>query len=822
MSIPVFKEGIQIGDDPIYIRPTYIDLSGGELRNVGYINRINSIENLFNVINIGSLGHVDYIYADILNAKTISNIENISNVNILEADVIQNVKMIKNVGILSSNTINVGTIESVGLINAEHINADNISNVQFLSALNATINTISNVDNIFAVNADIKNISNVENITAITANLNTIQNVTKGFFLDASINVLSHVDTAYFVSATINAGTFSDVTIATATLDLALFRDATIQNVNISAGSIFHVIMYASDLNYCVFKAGAVQSAFITNCTLSGLTINAATISNLQVIGEIQGDNIISANNIQNLAIRFYHLETGLQGVIGSTLWEAEHLNYGNGGYVVSDPTASNGQAVECITKSDPDYFVYGPYRTLPPGDYFIHFRIKGVRAALTIPYFVIDVNDFFPPSGSVLASATLTFLDVYDDFPEWRVFTLLAPGIKANHTIETRVKLLYDQTLRVDYVKVEPAGGFANYPFYFKINTDHIEDFAITSSKIGDLQIKSNHIGNFQIKNAHIDTLQITYDRLIKPPIGWNEVVNPSFEYGMWEQITTSTFYKAKFGHSGEYSAGMVYLMTLPSSPAGNASEWIKLNTLEHSVVVASWIYAKLQEGYACSWVRFYDANKNEIFALDFNTVNGPYDTNGWRIDKVTLAIPSNAKYARVGVWADDLVRATIYFDDFSFMYGSQYMGFTDTTVAKNRWLPDTYYSKETARVDLASGSTTVELVVLPLTIDYRARILIWAGAFYEMYSKTGNLWQYTSLYIKVDGDAVGVSEVGGIGDIVDFRSHFAMMEEATISPGVHTIKLVAVTSSYWPSGNTIAFVERYLRVLAGSYYES
>ena len=446
--------------------------------------------------------------------------------------------------------------------------------------------------------------------------------------------------------------------------------------------------------------------------------------------------------------------------------------------------------------------------------------------------YFVLDVNDYIPPSGSVLASETLTFEDVYNDFPEWRVFTLLVPNIQKGHTIETRVKLLSDHTLTVDYVKIEPAGAFVSYPFYFKIDTEHIRDFSITSSKIGSFEIHSQHIGNFEIKNNHIDTLQITYDKLVKPPIGWNEVINPGFEYGMWEQWTgtDASFSRASIeAHSGEWSAMMMNWLSTPSGKIGNASEWILLNPSEDSVVVSSWINAKLESGYACSWIRFFDSNKNQISAVDFNTVDGPDDTGGWRLDCVTLAIPANAKYARVGIWANTITKGTVYFDDLSLVYGDQYTSFIDTTVAKNRWLPDTYYSKESSSINL-QAPTTVTCLTLPVTIDYTAKALVFAGINVNIgktISPDSKEWAVGYVNLYCDGSSIASKRISQCWYNGDTSSlwfscwyEVGMIDEATLTPGPHTITLELESGLFSP--DAFGYQERYIRVLLGQFYST
>ncbi len=765
-----------------------------------YIDQVGSIH-LFqsDITNIGTIEHADEINATKMYIGSIGSLNELI-AGVANIDKIENVDTISHVGIMNVDEIqSVGKISDAGIIITGSLQADTITDVNFLSAGIANIENIENIDYLNVVG---------------NAEIATIQNVQKGYFIDTSISHLTQVDTAYIVDATIYSGTINAVTIATATIDLALFKEATISQVDIEAGNISNVIFNA--------------------CTINDVTISVATISQLEITNNLIGEGIIKAEHIDELAIKFEKLDLGIQKVLGSTLWEAEDLNVGNGGYVIDDSSASNGKAVQCTIKTDPDYFVYGPYKTLPPGDYFVHFRIKGEKVSSQDNYFVIDVNDYLPPSGSILASKTLTFEDVYDDFPEWRVFTLLVPNIKAGHTIETRVKLLSDHTLTVDYVKLEPAGAFVNYPFYFKIDTEHINDFAITDSKIGSFQIKSHHIGNFQIKNVHIDTLQITYDRLVKPPIGWNEVLNPSFEYGMWEQWTGAdvSFARVKDedAHSGEYAAKIAYRVDVPSPKFGNVSEWILLNPSESTLVVSSWIKATLEAGYACSWIRFFDSNKNEISCIDFNTIHGPYDTNEWRLDYVTVSIPANAKYARVGIWANTLVKATIYFDDIALVYGDQYTGFIDTTVARNRWLPDTYYSKEedSFRKSFNAGEE-IYCLTLPVTIDYHAKALIWVGVeCYAKYFIYSNDYEIAAGLVRIylDGQEIGermywipIANPTNSDEWFEFIEPVAFAEEATLTPGEHTFKVSLTT----PSGitpQTIGYDDRYIRVLLGSYY--
>ena len=826
MSIPVFREGIQIGDDPIYLRPTYIDLNGGELRNVGSINQIDVVGNLVSVVNIGSIGHADLINAIKINVNTIANVNRID-VGILDADVIQNVETISNVGILSCDSITVGQVGSIGVLTANSLSAGSIGAVQLLTATYAEIDTISQVANLYASNASISNITDVDNLTAVNAYLNTIQNVNKAYFIDASIDQLSQVNVAYLISATINSGTFSDVTIATATLDLALFREATIQNVDIRAGDIYNIMLYDSNLETCTISAGKIESVLISNCTLSGLTVDVATISNLQVIGEIQGDNIITASNIKNLAIRFNHLMPGLQNVIGSTLWEAENLSLGSGGSIVDDASASGGKAVKCTTKSSPNYFLTGPGRTLPPGDYYFHFRVKGEKRDSDDPFFALMVYDI--SNVNRLVEVTLTFRDVYDDFPDWRLLTVLAPNIIKDNNIAIGVKTEADGTLVVDYIKVEPAGAFVNYPLYFKIGTDQIEDFAIISSKIGSFEIYSHHIGTFQIKNSHIDTLQITYDRLVRPPIGENKILNPGFEYGIWPNegpMAQSTIDHWEGQYCAEIFVGADDCVLGPSNLCDV--------TKAESIVVSFYLKKNLVSYQHTLYPKllWYSSPTNLVTTqtLDTIPVSGQSD---WI--KYCYTLPANYPFCKLRFdtkYSSFALDDRLYIDGVMLVEGDQEVAYSDWTVAKNRWLPDTYFSKEINSIGwtAVTPGETYTLLTYSVTIDYLAKALVFAGVNLKVRrdDPPEGYWFKLPFEIRLKMDGTLLSEKRiqhilsnpGEGPLpfMSVIDEYTIIDEATLSPGTHTFTLEFETDS--GAVDYIDVLERYVRVLCGSYF--
>jgi hypothetical protein len=65
--------------------------------------------------------------------------------------------------------------------------------------------------------------------------------------------------------------------------------------------------------------------------------------------------------------------------------WEAESLGRDTG-RIADDPDASNGRVSLARTGMDrPGFVTFGPYRLLPPGDYRVRFRLKGVGSGVEL-----------------------------------------------------------------------------------------------------------------------------------------------------------------------------------------------------------------------------------------------------------------------------------------------------------------------------------------------------------------------------------------------------------------------------------------------------
>jgi len=749
--------------------------------NVNTIGSIQKIDNIIeaNIETIGSLNQINTLGS--ANIGTIGELGQISHASRIVVDSIGTINTIDHVGIMSIDTITtIQEISDIGIMTVDKI---------------TSIGTISTIEFFYAKDSSIDTIGYVGDLTAVNANINTISNVDKAFIVDSSIGALSHVDTAFILDATVTTGTITTLSAHTAGFDLAYFAYCTIADMDITAGSIENVIL--------------------NKCTITGVTIDAATISNLNIIGVIEGDNIITADNIQNLAISFDHLQKGIQNVLGSTIWEAENLNYGNGGSLVTDSSASGGTLVRSTVSSDA-YFVYGPYKTLNPGDYLIHFRLRCQPLPSTINKAVIDINDY--TDDVVLTEKTLSYMDFYElqngSF-DWCLVSLLAPSIKAGHTIETRVRnLTTGRTLDVDYIKVEPSGRFLDNSILaptFKIQTDNIEDFAITGSKIGSLEIDTQHIKNFAIDNSKIGTFTITYDRLVKPPIGWNEVLNGGFEWGDWGlSRTTVDPYEGKW--CAEVSEGQTL----------GPSNRMNLKDQEGTIVFSFARKLQAEDGYYFHLypeIIWYDSSTGSpVSTLTVDTITVFGSTLDWDIEKYTIGVEHDYGEVRFRTSAYQSIYDKAWIDNVSVTKGSMYTSFIDTTVAKNRWYPEIFNTIEVSDFSVSYPSGTIGAVTLPLTIDFKAKALVFAGVNVRFTTTVPvDTYKISRTYFKllVDGDTISTKRIYRLfpypddEEAVYYTDEITIIDTCTIDPGQHTIKIIL---DNFLNLTQIALYERYI----------
>ena len=881
------------------------------IQNIGAIDTM-SVDRINLIMSIGTIGSMyadtvslgilesaesivtDNLTAGIMNVTSadISTIKNVAYLAVTDAD-IQN---ITNVAVLDVTSATIETITGVNNLYVSNASIGVLTDVSEIHAVTAYVNTITSVDYLTATSASIDSISNVSNLNAITAQINTLNSVqeivalTTYITVDGALDVTSSspstiiniygteltfdtgsirnflVGTISGTSINFSIGTINNLLVGQITgkgvdIDIGTIRQFNVNTISgtwvkFSFGSINEFTAYTINSDTLIINVyGSINDMYVGKIEGTSITFVTGDITNLAV-DDLSGNFEVDADHIANLAINVNHLDYYLLDKVGR-IFEAEDLSLGPYSSVESDSSASNGSIV-VASQASPTHMLYGPYVTLQPGAYNIHFRLRSstVYPNSTLEYYILDVNDY--TADSVLVSKTLHFNEVADFGTEWYDFTLFVPNVVAGHTIETRVKLKANQTLKVDYVKLEPTGYIADNSYFaptFKIQAEnigvnaiqaqHISSLAIQGSHInynaiesqhisslaiqayhiganvisgvhiGSLQIQTHHIDTFAITNSKIKTFEITYDRLVKPPIGWNEIINGGFEYGPWSGGAWTNLGV----YSGKRSGVLLYYNTIESNV-------MNLKNPENSVVVS--FAAKLYNSNYPTTLKVqmiwrYERTSSPTSTTNIATFVPP---TSWTIYKYTIATSNYFGQLRFGAEATPNISARVLLDNISVTKGTLYTTFIDTTVARHRWLPDTYISKESLDVTFDSPSGSIVPMTLAVTIDYTAKAIVFAGINLRM-ATTVPTDSYTIPQLKVnvvvDNATIATKSIArlftypGTSSAVWCKDEIAIVDEATLTPGEHTLYIVL---DNFLALTQIACYERYLRVLCGSTY--
>ena len=597
--------------------------------------------------------------------------------------------------------------------------------------------------------------------------------------------------------------------------------------------------------NTVSMTSGTIGSVYVTGSgSMNIVNITSATLQSAY-INALTGNFEINSDNIAELAINFNNFSSNVKSNLGK-VWEAENLSYGSGGAKVADTLASNGTIVRCgATGSDPDYFVYGPYETLPPGDYWAYFKLRCIpNTMLETDIARINVYDY--TSDVILTDRTLTMQDFYlrgvgNSFTSWILFV---PNVLPGHSIETRVMKynIASTTLDVDYTRLVPGGEIVDTGVLaptFKIGSENIQDLAITESLIGNLQVTTGKINNFAIDNSKIATFTIEYNRLVIPPIGWNHIVNSGFEYGNWE-VNGSTFEVSSDTSYG----GSKSLKYKNSSPGYN---WVRSNLVDvrdsATIVVSGRMKGTVTSGQVDIVVYKYDggATEGENHLLgEVGTIVAGNPLANWTLVSATLN--TDASYPQVRVLCHSTNGSgTVYFDNISLTKGNQYTSYVDTTTAKDRWMPD--FFKNSEATEAAFGlSANQPLCTLQVALDYKARAILFAGCDlkwgFDVNDNTFEAGVYmgaATIFTRVMTGgktlypgSIRIAIADAFPELYFVWTHYqygnaTYIEETTLQPGVSTIILYAtpffvsppIDNTYFWSSN------RYIRIICGSYFD-
>jgi len=111
---------------------------------------------------------------------------------------------------------------------------------------------------------------------------------------------------------------------------------------------------------------------------------------------------------------------------------------------------------------------------------------------------------------------------------------------------------------------------------------------------------------------------------------------------------------------------------------------------------------------------------------------------------------------------------------------------------------------------------------------MDYKGKIALWVGGDFHAENATAvdpNIVYSFTAYCLVNGNTLCTYLHQDIRPRFNDTSHqinddFSMCEEATVDVGSHTIELIIYNGKSYSDG-FLAFRNRYIRALGGSYFE-
>jgi hypothetical protein len=337
--------------------------------------------------------------------------------------------------------------------------------------------------------------------------------------------------------------------------------------------------------------------------------------------------------------------------------------------------------------------------------------------------------------------------------------------------------------------------------------NITNTGNLVIGSSSISTLSLISIASNNV-IQNNNINTLTISYDRLVKPPIGWNEIVNPGFEYGRWgsglgtsstvESHSGSRCYRVATTNTVETYEDYPSYINMAGASSFILSIWWKGTVPGTSPGISFW-YVKASDALGTGGVYGGEVNTGGVFTI--STWTQAYGT--FTVDPAKPFIKPSI-YSRGG--------GTFCFDDCMIVKGNQLTSFVDNTTARDRWMPDFYYSKEINTINSTVAAGTA--IFLTCTLDYNAKAIIFSGCNASIHFLSPPP-QYYDWSIYVDGTSLNHIFIKEKYNY-DRCDNITMIEDTILTTGIHTISLRYGASCL----SSLDMYERYIRVITGSYF--
>jgi hypothetical protein len=192
--------------------------------------------------------------------------------------------------------------------------------------------------------------------------------------------------------------------------------------------------------------------------------------------------NAVTASKIKDAEVAWSKLADTIKETIGKEHFgyfkEAEELVLWSGTTIVDDSTASGGKAIKRPSTASSGTMWYGPYTTVPGGNYWALYRLKVASNTSTSNVLKLDVSVTRGGNSNVVLGYRYIKPSNFDASNTWQVFAV--PVEIRNDDTNVEIRGMEFQTgitdVYCDWVALVPMS---------KISTDLIEAYAVTANKI-------------------------------------------------------------------------------------------------------------------------------------------------------------------------------------------------------------------------------------------------------------------------------------------------------------------------------------------------
>ncbi|RLC82991.1 MAG: hypothetical protein DRI61_00660 [Chloroflexi bacterium] len=748
-------------------------------------------------------------------------IEKIDSIGVMNVDTIQNIDTIEYVGVMT-----VGTISNIEEItNVERMKVNVIESINRIEdCAYAQIGTITNVEEISNVAyLEVETIENVENLTCSNFN------VTAG-----TIGTLK-VEDSFIGTQVIHGDAIQDLT-----LDGVKIQDGVIAAkklvVNIHTNNLLKYSSFEEPedawkgsywITWPTYGFSSTLEAFKGTVSfryrLSTVDPYLNVLEHTFNVGYGDEEQYIEPNSPYIFSVYGIVPQKGtiwLEAENASTIYSDQStLTYSFGQWKrchLVFMTPSSGTVVIRVKGKHADSSTYYAYLDCimlekTPSTFNIYPSVWTSKEGLEMIY---DGSQVHKSVELDISGATIENVKIYG-YIEGSTFNF-TEGTINNVNISGVIEGSELNITNVGYIKdLTVDGGTLK-----NISDCYVNNLVVTDGSISTLSIVSIDSTEV-ITNNNIKQFEIHYDRLKVPPIGVNRVINGGFEYGIWPNNLNFTITSINpFLYKGKYSAYF---------EENHDAGYIETNYIPchgETVLVASYYMWKSNNCETEAYIRFYDSNKSFLSEATFGTHVGIHVN--WREYLSTISIPGDAWYLkyRITVTGAQTIGG-VAIDNVNLVFGDQYTSFTDWTVARDRWLPDFYFECEPSGNSITYNGTAY-IATLELTLTYDARILIFAGAKIDVFPEVYNQWYrgHGDLFVVVNGETLEINPLFGFNRMESNPSQYSydiymyspvVIESTYVPSGVSTIYLGI--RKY--SGDAIQYSERYIRVIAGSYFK-